>query len=107
MALNCTFLGQNRLNCRRNNNVKNVSYTWYKSLTSGKRGKALKTVHCIGDQLWIHYGKPELPDLGVPDNLGFLDEKNNDETSEEEEFEKISKGQIISECSYEIIVCPK
>jgi hypothetical protein len=48
-------------------------------------------VHCIGDQLWIHYGKPELPDLGVPDNLGFLDEKNNDETSEEEEFEKIPK----------------
>ena len=48
-------------------------------------------MHCIGDQLWIHYGKPELPDLGVPDNLGFLDEKNNDETSEEEEFEKIPK----------------
>merc|ERR1740129_1572491 len=63
---------------------------------SGKRGKALKTVHCIGDQLWIHYGKPELPDLGVPDNLGFLDEKNNDETSEDEEFEQMPNAEEVA-----------
>ena len=42
---------------------------------SGKRGKALKILHCIGDQLWIHFGKLELPELGVPENLEFLNEK--------------------------------
>ena len=42
---------------------------------SGKRGKALKILHCIGDQLWIHFGKLELPELGVPENMEFLNEK--------------------------------
>ena len=39
---------------------------------SGKRGKALKIMHCYGDQLYLHYGKPQLPELGVPANLEFL-----------------------------------
>ena len=38
----------------------------------GRRGKALKIMHCIGDQLYLHYGKPQLPELGVPANLEFL-----------------------------------
>ena len=42
---------------------------------SGKRGKALKILHVFGDQLWIHFGKLELPELGVPENLEFLNEK--------------------------------
>ena len=38
---------------------------------SGRRGKALKILHCYGDHLWIHCGKNTLPDLGVPEHLSF------------------------------------
>ena len=31
---------------------------------SGKRGKAVRILHCLGDQLWANSGKPTLPDLG-------------------------------------------
>ena len=44
----------------------------------GRRGKALKIMHCIGDQLYLHYGKPQLPELGVPANLEFLQDFEDD-----------------------------
>ena len=69
---------------------------------SGKRGKALKILHCFGDHLWIHFGKLELPELGVPENiLEFLNEKleevgdsdisdDEDEAADDENVEEAS-----------------
>ena len=54
---------------------------------SGKRGKALKIIHCYGDQLHLHYGKPQLPELGVPANLEFLKDVPKDEIEIEETAE--------------------
>ena len=71
---------------------------------SGKRGKALKILHCFGDHLWIHFGKLELPELGVPENiLEFLNKKleevsdssnisddDDDEAADDENVEEAS-----------------
>ena len=54
---------------------------------SGKRGKALKIIHCYGDQLHLHYGKPKFPELGVPANLEFLKDVPKDEIEIEETAE--------------------
>ena len=44
--------------------VGTAAYSSEDMYMSGKRGKALKVLHCFGDQLWTHFGKLELPDLG-------------------------------------------
>ena len=69
---------------------------------SGKRGKGLKILHCIGDQLWVHYGKPNLPELGAPENLDFLnvnsddDEESFEKVPKEEEFEQIPNAEEVA-----------
>ena len=83
------------------------SYSSEDMYMSGKRGKALRVLHCFGDQLWVHLGKPTLPDLGVPDNLDFLketdkvDEDNlddeSDEKKEDEEYSGDSEDAVKDE----------
>ncbi len=45
---------------------------------AGGRGKGVRILHCYGDHLWTSGSKQEMPDLGVPDGLEFLEKKGGD-----------------------------
>ena len=53
---------------------------------AGRRGKGVKILHCYGDQLWQSGTRVELPSLGPPEGLDFLNnsEENQYESDDDE-----------------------
>ncbi|XP_049844815.1 eukaryotic translation initiation factor 2D [Schistocerca gregaria] len=65
----------------------------------GKRGKAVRVLHFLGDDLWAQGTKTAVPNLGPPN--GFACEK------EEEEHDSLQKDNLVSQISEIVIDSPK
>lgn len=72
---------------------------------SGKRGKALMIKHCLGDYLWQHDGAHKLPNLGVPENLSFLEDLENvTENTENLALETEAMTEETSEATEDVVL---